>query len=595
MPLLFCLFVLSNWMAGGADAAPGYRVEQRANVWRLVAPDGKAFFSRGVCCVNMGMNREQYNAARPGYAAWQQYDEPVSWADATVQRLRSWGFTTIGGWSDTTTLRRSRRMDMAITPVLHLGSTAGAPWFDMWDPKVIARMDEVAREQILPIRDDPHLLGYYTDNEMGWWNAALFKMTLEQPAGSGQRQRLVKLLRDQYRGRWDALLRDFEPRGAAGFAELDRAGVLYLRPGGRGIRVVRRFLELAAARYYELSRQLIRKYDRRGLILGDRYQSFYYPEVARAAGRSVDVVSTNLNANWNDGTFARFYLETLHALCDKPILVGEFYMTARENRSGNKNDSSGFPVVQTQRERAEGFRNTLTALQRLPFVVGADWFQYYDEPTFGRDDGENYNMGLVDIHDQPYRELTAAAAALPQPALPQATGAKWDASEGVPRAPREPAADLKPMLALKRWDRERGFVRPTTRFPIADLYLCWEPDAVYLGLLAMDFPEDTYYVDKRIPEADRMEWRVHVNAKREPIRARLGAGRGPIVTGAGATIAGPDHHGQDVRVVAVMKLPAAAWGKSKLRRGDRITLASTLLTHARAYRVAWAGSFTLAE
>ena len=45
---------------------------------------------------------------------------------------------------------------------------------------------------------------------------------------------------------------------------------------------------------------------RRALILGDRYQSFYYPEVARACGHYVDAVSTNLNAPWSDGSFARF-------------------------------------------------------------------------------------------------------------------------------------------------------------------------------------------------------------------------------------------------------------------------------------------------
>ncbi len=45
-------------------------------------------------------------------------------------------------------------------------------------------------------------------------------------------------------------------------------------------------------------------------------------------------------------------------------------------------------------------------------VIGADWFQYYDEPKYGRNDGENYNMGLVDIYDQPYEEITLAAKIL---------------------------------------------------------------------------------------------------------------------------------------------------------------------------------------
>jgi len=29
------------------------------------------------------------------------------------------------------------------------------------------------------------VIGYYSDNEMGWWNAILFKMTLEQAPTAG--------------------------------------------------------------------------------------------------------------------------------------------------------------------------------------------------------------------------------------------------------------------------------------------------------------------------------------------------------------------------------------------------------------------------
>jgi len=66
----------------------------------------------------------------------------------------------------------------------------------------------------------------------------------------------------------------------------------------------------------------------------------------------------------------------------------------------------------TQKERAAGFRTTLHALLKIPYVIGADWFQYYDEPTHGRYDGENFNFGLVDIHDRPYEPLTTIASGL---------------------------------------------------------------------------------------------------------------------------------------------------------------------------------------
>jgi hypothetical protein len=229
-------------------------------------------------------------------------------------------------------------------PVLHLGSTAGAPWWDMWDDKITARMEEVARRQIVAVRDDPRLIGYYTDNEMGWWNATLFKMTLEHAPTSGQRRRLIELLRKTYDDDWQKLLADFEPAGADSWDELDRGGRLHVRAGSNGVLVMRRFLAMVADRYYELAHDIIRKHDRRALILGDRYQSFYYPEVARAAGRHMDVVSTNLNAHWNDGTFLRCYLDTLHKLTGKPILVSEFYAAAAETAATTRTQAAFFQL-----------------------------------------------------------------------------------------------------------------------------------------------------------------------------------------------------------------------------------------------------------
>src|SRR5689334_19508669 len=108
----------------------------------------------------------------------------------------------------------------------------------MWDPKVVARLDQVARESILPFRDDGRVIGYYTDNEIGWWNAILYKNTLEQAPSSGQRQRLIQLLRKTYQNDWSALLLDFETAPMLeSWADLEKHGMLYLRPGGNGIQV----------------------------------------------------------------------------------------------------------------------------------------------------------------------------------------------------------------------------------------------------------------------------------------------------------------------------------------------------------------------
>ena len=565
----------------------------RGTDW-LVRPDGTRLFSLGVCCVDQGTAREKYDPEKPGYAAWRYYSSSNAWAEATLQRLSAWGFTTVGGWSDYAALKEWHHAAVAFTPVLHMGSTAGAPWWDMWDPKIIARMEQVARDQILAVRDDPRLLGYYSDNEMGWWNVALFRLTLEQVPTSGQRQRLLQLLRRTYRRDWSALCLDFDPEGAASFEDLDRGGRLYLRPGSDGMRTMRQFVALAAARYYALVRELIRKYDTRALILGDRYQSFYYPEVAQASAGHLDAASSNLNAGWNDGSFPRYYLDTLEALTRRPVFVSEFYLATRENRSGNENKPGHFPLADTPGERIAGFRRTIESLLRLPYVVGADWFQYYDEPTFGRPDGENYSFGLVDIHNQPYADLVEAAAALDLTARRiQRPPPRPDASRGVPPAPREPFATFEPHLALKGWDREQGYVKPVSKFPMADLYVCWSPEALYLGLYAQDVVEQDGYRDRRVPEVDRAEWTVQAGKPRWTIRARIGAG-GPAVVSEPALrlvhLAGVE---LTTRCIAAMELPASWFGRRAFREGEQVEFSSSFLTHCWVYRTDWRGRFRL--
>jgi len=592
MLLLACSF--RGTAAAPPPLASPFSIRQQGETAWLVTPQGLPFFSLGVCCVNQGASQNEHDTANPGYAAWQHYRDSNQWAVATLNRLKAWGFTTVGGWSDFQALRHCDQ-EMGFTPVLHIGATAGAPWRDMWDSRVVERMDEVAREQILPLRDDPRLIGYYSDNEIGWWNAILFKMTLEQAPTSTQRQQLIELLRKTYHDDWSKLMRDFEPApDRRNWQELEAHGVLYLRPGGRGIEVERRFLELLAERYYSMVRELIRKYDPRALFLGDRYPSFYYPEVVRVASRYVDAISINLNGSWNDGLSTRFTIDTLHRLTGKPVLIGEFYFAASENRSGNRNNHGSFPVAASQRQRAVGFRNTLEGLLRTPYVIGADWFQYYDEPTHGRFDGENFNFGLVDIHDRPYMELTRMASSVRLDELKRGSPRpRTDASHGVPRAPRDPLGRFEPYQALGHWDRERGFVASSSEFPLADLYVCWNKKALYLGLHAQDVVEDVFYSGKTVPASDRAEWTVHLGTRAHPIRARIGAGREPTVdepTVRIVNISGLNGHSRNI---AALELPAELFDRHGFRKGDTVEITSTLVTHCRAYRVEWQGRFSL--
>jgi hypothetical protein len=57
----------------------------------------------------------------------------------------------------------------------------------------------------------------------------------------------------------------------------------------------------------------------------------------------------------------------------------------------------------------KGYRYYVTSALQNPAIIGAHWFQYYDEPATGRSDGENYQIGFLDICDTPYWETVAAA------------------------------------------------------------------------------------------------------------------------------------------------------------------------------------------
>jgi len=71
----------------------------------------------------------------------------------------------------------------------------------------------------------------------------------------------------------------------------------------------------------------------------------------------------------------------------------------------------GLRQTASQEERGVAYRYYVENAAADPSLVGTHWFEWIDEPSTGRFDGENYNIGLVDVTDRPYRELVEAAQA----------------------------------------------------------------------------------------------------------------------------------------------------------------------------------------
>ncbi|MBR5759004.1 MAG: beta-agarase, partial [Thermoguttaceae bacterium] len=89
---------------------------------------------------------------------------------------------------------------------------------------------------------------------------------------------------------------------------------------------------------------------------------------------------------------------------DKPVMIGEFHFGALDRGMFH----TGLGPCADQNARAEAYEAYVRSALENPWIVGAHWFQYGDQPTTGRFDGENYQIGLLDVCDRPYSETIDA-------------------------------------------------------------------------------------------------------------------------------------------------------------------------------------------
>ena len=519
-----------------SQTSAAWKTTLKDGVQWLVTPEGKLFYSKGVNIVFPG--REDDASRRMQSYYWGNfYPSLDAWHRAVGEQLAGWGFNTRGGWSDP-----SPNIGIALTVDLELGRNSKFHWFDPFSPAMEEATLKLAKELTAPYRNDPLLIGYFSDNEVGWWNSPLFRWYLKGRWENHTKRVLWEMLYKHYDGQWDRLLVDWVPEENLGsFEDLKQAGAsLKLRPGGQGIQVVDRFMYLCAQHYYQLMSRAIKQAHPGALYLGDRLPLYYHQDAVLAMGDSVDVISTNYNIDSPDGWIAPYFFDGLKLLSGKPVLVTEFFFAAAENRSGNRNETARNPfpkpghlmTVATQAERAWGASRAALGFARFSNVVGAHWFQYCDEPLGGRLDGEDYNMGLIDNMNRPYEDVTemfqrlnpvldmvhseagtprggfnqAVAPAAGKDRAPGPAGVKCgpdgtasggaDSGDAVPSpekaapVPVERASlpiDVRDQSLLE-WDKERtrltGFQIERPRVPFGDVHLTWDSKGLYyMGLV----------------------------------------------------------------------------------------------------------------
>jgi len=275
-------------------------------------------------------------------------------SERTNRRLDSWGMTTGGHGRPSTVMLRW-------PPGINF---LGLP--DVYSSQFAADIDAAANAQCTPHRNDPLILGYFVGNEPPW---------------NGREAELCGLILAGPDTATKSALKEFLTRGDT--------------PTLR-----RRFVLESFRKYLRIVCGAVRKYDPNHLTLGIRFGGRMSDE-AMIAAQIFDVCSINVYEYEPTKQLIR-----AARLSGRPILIGEFHIGVPADGL-----AAGLVQAKDQTERGMAYRYYVEQAASLPWFVGAYWFEWRDEPVLGRMDGENYNIGFVDVTDRPYKELIEAAKA----------------------------------------------------------------------------------------------------------------------------------------------------------------------------------------
>ena len=267
--------------------------------------------------------------------------------------------------------------------------------------------DVAIREQAVPLRDNHNLVGYYIDNELNWSKSALNPrlffdwLNPQDPS----RREVFGLIQNTW-PTIEAFNHDWKTT-LTGWSQLEQDSPLPEAPQSIKDKLESRWLTHVSEAYFRLTTSLIRKYDPNHLILGCRYRGWVPEEVPLGARNYTDAQSLNYYAS--DSLLDYQTFRTISEQSRQPLIISEYSFHALDGRSGNQNHSRFPGQVANQEARAAGYRLMTQHLAQVPYVIGADWFQWMDEPPAGRAlDGEDCNLGVVDLHDKPYDTLVDA-------------------------------------------------------------------------------------------------------------------------------------------------------------------------------------------
>lgn len=408
-----------------------FRLDRVRNRDVLVTPDGDLFFQLGVCTVGpcddytyLGGRRSLYEwiPAMDGEFSTAYLDhnpdhfsyyvanvirktgKPFNldaWKGEQAERLRKWGFNSMGAFASHTPALKARQFPY--TPTLPLGRipTLIPLIFDPFDMDSVQQLDQVFSETLPANANNPLIIGYFIANEQRYSDLLrrLSQFRSDRAAKRELARYLTRLYPDihSFNRAWNCRLKSND----------QLADTVLTVKTEQALRDMKPFVEQFLERYFQVIRTTFRKYDPNHLLLGVRFLPAVTRELESAVsicGRHVDVFSINYYSNEIDSE----YLASLHQLSGRPLLLSEWsFGTAEQGLTGGCID------VSDEAERGMAYRHYVEQSAALPYVIGNQWFAHLDQALTGRwfqkYNGESMNIGLLNVADRPFKRFLAEA------------------------------------------------------------------------------------------------------------------------------------------------------------------------------------------
>ena len=418
-----------GWTALPLTKTGRFHAEKAEGRWWLVTPDGNAFFSAGVDCVIPGNDAridivrdfvgeipcgEEFSDAVSSHRGRESVNFGIAnmihafgkdewwrnWADITKAYLTRRGFNTIGNWSELKFIKYAK-----MPYVLPLGGFPSTEkrifrdFPDVFSPEYEENSRKFA-SQLESFVDDEFLIGYFLRNEPEWafvYDLLIAEELLASKEPLISKNVLIDTLKEKY-----GTVEKLNEAWCCEFESFDALHTPIIRASRLSATAkadLAVFSEEMIRRYVTLPSVECKKVDPGHMNLGMRYA--YITDKSLVAGyEHFDVFSINCYQ------FDPFRdVDSVGRLLDKPVMIGEFHHGALDRGL----TATGIRGVKTQHDRALAYRYYVEQGAKSPYFVGAHYFQYNDQSSLGRFDGENYNIGMVDVCMREYPELSSYA------------------------------------------------------------------------------------------------------------------------------------------------------------------------------------------